>query len=161
MNTQTIEISYLDRESAYKLITNPIDGFDLVYTENMPEQILEITHCQPYLLQAIGSELVNYLNIQQRKEATFEDLEIVKRKVLTAAEAYFTNVWFDECNDNERIFLEQLILDEKDFVMFDHRNEPMRSLLRKETLERRTNQVYIAVPLFRQWIREKHLMMDA
>ena len=161
INTQTVEISYLDRESAYKLITNPIEGFDLVYAEGMPEAILESTHCQPYLLQAVGSELVNYLNLQQRKTATFADLEIVKRNVLTAAEAYFTNVWFDECNDSERAFLEQLILNEQDAVPFDPRNEPMRSLLRKETLERRNEQVSIAVPLFRQWIREKHLMMTS
>ena len=78
-----------------------------------------------------------------------------------AAEAYFTNVWFDECNDSERAFLEQLILDEQDAVPFDPRHEPMRSLLRKETLERHNEQVSIAVPLFRQWIREKHLMMTS
>lgn len=161
INTQTVEISYLDRESAYKLITNPIEGFDLVYAEGMPEAILESTHCQPYLLQAVGSELVNYLNLQQRKAATLADLEIVKRNVLTAAEAYFTNVWFDECNDSERAFLEQLIFDEQDAVPFEPRHEPMRSLLRKETLERRNEQVSIAVPLFRQWIREKHLMMTS
>ena len=161
INTQTVEISYLDRASAYKLITNPIEGFDLVYADNMPEAILESTHCQPYLLQAIGSELVNYLNFKQRKAATFADLEIVKRNVLTAAEAYFTNVWFDECNDSERAFLEQLILNEQDAVPFDPRHEPTRSLLRKETLERRNDHVYIAVPLFRQWIREKHLMMTS
>ena len=159
INTQTVEISYLDRESAYKLITNPVEGFDLRYPPDMPETILELTHCQPYLLQAVASLLVDHLNLQKRKEAVFEDLELVKEKVLTAAEAYFVNVWQDECSEDERQFLEELLLNKQTAFRFDPHNRVVRSLLRKEIVDRQNGAVQIAVPLFQEWIQKKQLML--
>lgn len=160
INTQTVEISYLDQGSAYKLLTGPVENFDLKYSPIMPEKIIELTHCQPYLLQAIASELVNHLNFNQRKEATFEDLEIVKKRVLTAAEAYFTNVWFEECKDDERQFIEDLIVSNTKYTKSTSPKHIIRSLLSKEILEQKDGGIQITVPLFQQWIQEKQLMMS-
>lgn len=164
INTQLIEISWLDPISAQDLITKPVKGFDLEYPNEMPQKILALTHCQPYLLQAVASELVNHLNLQKRKQATDEDLEEILKTVLTAAEGYFVNYWAEECTEQERDLLEELILAGTEYVTYTPTNKLLRFLLRKEILERKDNNnpnmLHFAVPLFKRWIKEKQLMMD-
>ena len=46
------------------------------YEPGVVDRIPELTHNQPYLLQAIGSELVNQLNTSNRMTATMDDLNI-------------------------------------------------------------------------------------
>lgn len=159
INTQTVEISWLDQRSAYKLITNPVEGFEVNYPQEMPEKILELTHCQPYLLQAVACELVNHLNVHRKKQVTDADLEEVLKIVLIAAEGYFVNSWQDECTEAERNLLEQIILQGEGTLRFDPANKILRSLLRKEILERTDNMLRFSVPLFKRWIQEKQLML--
>ena len=66
------------------------------------DRILELTHNQPYLLQAIGSELVNQLNTRNRMTGTMGDLNIAVEKTLAPAQAYFHYPWVNECSDEER-----------------------------------------------------------
>ncbi len=164
INTQLIEISWLDPISAQNLITRPVKDFDLEYPNEMPQKILTLTHCQPYLLQAVASELVNNLNLQKRKQATEEDLEAVLKTVLTTAEGYFVNYWAEECTEQERDMLENLILESQEFVTYTPTDKLLRSLLRKEILERKNNNpniLHFAVPLFKRWVQEKQLMMNS
>src|SRR6266511_1805657 len=64
------------------------------------DRILELTHNQPYLLQAIGSELVNQLNTRNRVTAAMGDLIIAVEKTLVSAQAYFHYAWANECSDH-------------------------------------------------------------
>jgi hypothetical protein len=158
INTKTVEIGYLDRQSAYKLLTNPIEGFDVDFPEDIPEKILNFTHCQPYLLQAFGSELVDYLNLQRRKIVRPGDFDIVCGKVLTAADVYFENIWDEECSLEERNFLKHVMSDGES--NFEPNNEIARSLLKKEILEKQNGYLKIAIPLVEFWIKKKQLMLQ-
>jgi hypothetical protein len=93
ISARTIKLGYLSKDEARILITNPIDDFSLNYEggENgeVVNKIIAVTSCQPYLVQALGFELVNYLNTQHRKEARMEDIDAAIEKVLTSAENYF------------------------------------------------------------------------
>jgi len=71
INTRTLELSFLDRASARELLTAPVPK--LHYEDGVVDEILRLTHCQPYLLQAVASELVNHLNDRQKTTATHED----------------------------------------------------------------------------------------
>jgi len=53
------------------------------------DRIPELTHNQPYLLQAIGSELANQLNTRNLMTATAGDLFIAVEKTPSPAHAYF------------------------------------------------------------------------
>lgn len=159
INTKTFEISYLDDQSAYKLITDPVSDFDLKYSSDIPNIILEITKCQPYLLQAIGSELVDYLNLNKRKKAVLEDIEVVAEKVLIAGEAYFENIWAEELDNHKRSFMEEVVLN-KD-KPFDPKNSIARSLLKSGILEIQNSHLKISIPLFEFWIMKRQLMIDS
>lgn len=165
INTQTVEISWLDPYSAQDLLTKPVKGL-VEYPEEMPSKILAITHRQPLLLQAVACELVNYLNLQKRNQAQDNDLEtVIKTVLIRVDDGYFGNYWIDECTEQERDLLEKMVLEGKEYVNFTPANKILRSLLRKEILERQDNnnadRLHFAVPLFRRWIQEKQLMMNS
>jgi pSer/pThr/pTyr-binding forkhead associated (FHA) protein/AAA+ ATPase superfamily predicted ATPase len=86
------EISFLSEEDTRRLIVEPVKG-NLEYDDLTIEKIIRVTHCQPYLVQLICWELVNYLNGQKRKYATINDLNQVLYQTLVTAEAYFNNIW--------------------------------------------------------------------
>jgi hypothetical protein len=121
----------------------------------MVDRILELTHRQPYLLQAIGSELVNHLNTQNRMRATMDDLNVAVEKTLVSAQAYFHYTWADECSDEEREVL--LALATEGSEAFDQ-NWPNRhqaaiqSLSRKEVVETGQDGYRLSIEMFRLWI---------
>jgi hypothetical protein len=112
--------------------------------------ILELTHNQPYLLQAIGSELVNQLNTRNRTTATMDDLNVAVEKTLVSAQAYFHYAWANECSEEEREVLAELALG-KDIGQ-DQRRAALQSLLRKEIVEKDQNGYRLGVKMFGFWI---------
>jgi AAA+ ATPase superfamily predicted ATPase len=86
------EISFLEEEDTQRLITEPVRD-RLEYDDLTIEKIIRVTHCQPYLVQLICQQLVNYLNGQQRNYATINDVDEVLDQTLIAAEGYFNSIW--------------------------------------------------------------------
>ncbi len=64
INARTLELSFLASEDAHELLTKLVPN--LQYEPGVSEEILHLTRCQPDLLQAVASDLVNYLNEQKR-----------------------------------------------------------------------------------------------
>lgn len=89
IDTKTLELSFLKPEEAREYMERPVPEFNMRYKPGVVDRILELTHRQPYLLQAIGSELVNQLNTSNRMTATMDDLIIAVEKTLAPAQAYF------------------------------------------------------------------------
>jgi uncharacterized protein len=152
-----IKVDYLSKEDARILITNPIDNFTLNYKEGQNgeavEQIINLTNCQPYLTQAVCFELVKYLNLQRRKEASVEDVNLAAEKVLTSANAYFDYIWNIECTNSEREFLHQMIEN-------DHKEgneKEIDSLLRREIIEKDGNGYKFKVELMKKWIEKNKI----
>ena len=114
------------------------------------DRILELTHNQPYLLQAIGSELVNQLNTRNRAPATMEYLNIAVEKTPVSAQAYFHYARANECSDEEREAPAELALG-KDIGQ-DQRRAALQSLLRKEIVEKDQNGYRLSVKMFGLWI---------
>ncbi len=152
-----IKIGYLSKDDARTLITNPIDDFTLNYEGGRygeaVNQIINLTNCQPYLIQAVCFELVNYLNSQYRKEASVEDVNLAAEKVLTSANAYFDYIWNIECTDSEREFLHQMI--ENNYT--GENKKEIDSLLRREILDKDGNAYKFKVPLMKKWIEENEI----
>jgi hypothetical protein len=97
-----IPVSFLCREAARRLITQPTPEFSLDYDREAIESIVALTNGQPYLVQLIGHGLVTRFN----RQAFEEDVERERRfsladvgAVIGAPEfyrdgdAYFTGVW--------------------------------------------------------------------
>ncbi|MFN7928597.1 MAG: hypothetical protein U0Y68_11735 [Blastocatellia bacterium] len=148
INTRTLELSFLDEAAARELLTQPVPK--LQYEGGVVDEIIRITHCQPYLLQAVASELVNYLNDQQRTTATREDLAVTIERVLVSAGSYFANMWRAECSDEERAVLSALAVGEAIDPAAQH--VALHHLGQKEMVEQKDGQYQFAVELFRRWI---------
>ncbi|MGE0885099.1 MAG: AAA family ATPase [Blastocatellales bacterium] len=154
INVKTLELSFLAPEDARELLTEPVPA--LHYEPGLVEAIIALTHCQPYLLQAVASDLVNYLNAQKRQTATMADLDVAVAKVLVTADAYFHNNW-EECAETEREVLRALARGEADRVAAPQYQAAVQSLSRKEIVEIRDDRYLFTVELFRLWVEKNHL----
>ncbi|WP_139282224.1 AAA family ATPase [Thiothrix caldifontis] len=151
INTRTLELSYLDAESARELLTKPVP--ELHYEAGVVDEIIHITHCQPYLLQAVASELVNYLNSKQQTTATPDDLNTALEKTLVSASAYFSDTWRKDNSEAEQQVMRALATGKTESVLADAAFQPaIQSLIRKEIVEGTEGSYRLAVELFARWI---------
>ncbi len=151
INTRTLELSYLDAESARELLTKPVP--ELHYEAGVVDDIIRITHCQPYLLQAVASELVNYLNSKQQTTATPDDLNTALEKTLVSASAYFSDTWRKDNSETEQQVMRALATGKTESVLADAAFQPaIQSLIRKEIVEGTEGSYRLAVELFARWI---------
>jgi hypothetical protein len=154
INAKTLELSYLKPDEARALLTEPVPN--LRYDEAVLDEILDVTHCQPYLLQAVASDLVNYLNGQKRQHATMDDLAIAVEKVLVTADGYFYNTWND-CSANEQEVLRTLVTGQDESLLTAELQAAVQSLRRKEVVEPKPEGYRLSVALFGRWIRKNQL----
>jgi len=159
INVKTLELSFLSPEDARELITQPVSNMQ--YEPGVVERILDLTHCQPYLLQAVASALVNYLNSQKRLVATAGDLEVAVEKVLVTAQAYFYYTWTEDCTEKEREVLQLMAANEEKSLSPTQHREAFQSLCRKDILERVDDRYQFTIELFRRWILKNQVMVES
>lgn len=95
ISARRVRVSFLKREDVIPLLTEPVPEFDMTYAPGALDAIIEATNCQPYLTQVVAFELVQYLNEQQRREASQDDVEVAISRALTSGGEYFANLWSD------------------------------------------------------------------
>jgi hypothetical protein len=158
ISAKTIKLGYLSMDEARILITNPIDDFSLNYEggENgeVVNKIIDVTSCQPYLVQALCFDLVNYLNTQHRKEARMDDIDVAIEKVLVSAENYFYYIWNSECSEKEKEILKRLVSN----LPLKGDEKEIKSLMRKEIIEKINGNFRFKVELMKKWI-EKNIVI--
>ena len=150
INVKTLELSFLPTEDARALLTEPVS--ELVYHPGAIERVLALTHCQPYLLQAVAFELVNSLNSQNRLEAQVKDIEVAAEKVLVGAQAYFDYTWREECSEEEKAVLRAFAANGATRLSVSQDSEAVRSLCHKDILENAGQRHRFTIELFRRWI---------
>ena len=150
INVKTLELSFLPAEDARELLTQPVPELD--YQPGAIEKILDLTHCQPFLLQAVAFELVNSLNSQNKLEAQADDVEVAAERVLTAAQAYFFYTWQEECSEEEKAVLRVLAANGATNPDLPRDQKAVRSLCQKDILENIDQQYHFTIELFRRWI---------
>ena len=96
VNVKTQVISFLSAEEARLLITQPLPDFpgQEVYADSaVIEEIIQVTGCQPFYVQAVCSALIDQLNSQNRTRADVSDIEIAIDSTLDSFRDYFTDAW--------------------------------------------------------------------
>lgn len=159
INVKTLELSFLPAEDARELLTQPVPGLD--YQPGAIEKILDLTHCQPYLLQAVAFELVNSLNSQNKLEAHVADVEAAFDKVLIAAQAYFFYTWQEECSEEEKAVLRALAANGATNPDLPQDQKAVRSLCQKDILENVEQQYHFTIELFRRWIVKNQDLIES
>jgi ligand-binding sensor domain-containing protein len=168
------EIGFLGEEDTRRLITKPVQDH-LEYDDLAIEKIIRVTHRQPYLVQLICWQLVNYLNDQQRNYATINDVDEVLAQTLVTAEAYFNSIW-EQSTSHQRLALAlftalirpgketatlseiQTGLADKGVAITGHELiAALHELCRRDVLEERTNgELYyrFQIDLVRMWVEK-------
>lgn len=150
VHAHRLKVDYLKKPDAQKLITNPYEGFNLVYPTDLVEEIWHLTQGHPALLQHICSEMVNRGNIHNRQKMTADDLDAVIDIVLDRGNMVMINFWNHFCDNSIRQTVRQIM----EGKPAENRADLLRLLDYGFISE--NNQTYnLRVPLFEMWI-ERH-----
>jgi len=167
VNVQNVKVSFLKAEDARLLITHPLPNFrgDQIYSPAVVEKIIQVTGCQPLLLQAVCSDLIKYLNDEEREKAEVPDVEMAVAATLESWGSYFDDLW-NRTGPNERVCLETLIRNESlvtDYVEIGKltgleppiAKQAIQRLLRRDLLTEVKGKSYqLAIPMLSSWIRQ-------
>jgi hypothetical protein len=171
ISVKPIHVSYLDPEAARELIALPTKTSPVHYDGQAVEAILEATHAQPFLVQAVGFELVQHLNRQRRRLAgpfgrvTSEDARKAIDSAVVSASLYFADLWRNS-SDPERVILANLAYGQGEWARFGDLGkgvdmargtiyQAIKKLERGELIERNDRGYRFCVPMTRQWIRNE------
>ncbi|BAZ52255.1 hypothetical protein NIES4103_49140 [Nostoc sp. NIES-4103] len=156
INTYAVQMSYLQESEARELILQPVEEFPNIYEPTAVDMIIQLTRCQPYLVQLMCQELVELLNRDMRKnrreadtaKVTVQDVEEVIPTVLERGKQYFQELW-TSLADGDRNFLRSLIQGE---IPTQQPKGVVRKLVRKGILTPEGNA--FQVPLVKKSIEQ-------
>ena len=149
ISARRLKVSFLGADDVRQLLTRPTPTFRLAYAAGALEAIFASTHGQPFLTQALASELVHHMNRLQSKEANTTDVENAIDQVLECAAEYFADLWFTRTED-ERVLLRELAKGNRPPSV----GPATRDLCDYDVLDNRGE---FAVPLVRLWVERNQL----
>jgi hypothetical protein len=156
-----LEMTYLEPDEAESLLTDPDPEFALRYDRGIVEEIIQLTRCQPYLLQLLGSALVTQANLNHTQLVTPDLLQAAIPEAFTNGEPYFTNVWTEFTGNNPaeimagQEFLLELANGLAPGNVQDLTDAAIRRLKRYHVIEQTDNGYVFEVPLLERWVRER------
>lgn len=171
ISVRPIHVSYLNPEAARELIVLPAKTYPIRYDEQAVEAILKATHAQPFLVQAVGFELIQHLNSRRRRlagpfgQVTVYDAREAIRLAIVSAFPFFSELW-ESCNDLERLILVNLAYGRVEWARVRDLGAgvdvaprelygAIKQLERRELVERGGQGYCFQVPMMRQWIRSE------
>jgi len=173
ITTVTLPISFLEEGDTRALIEHPVDGFPAIYRPAAVDRIVQITHCQPFLVQLTCALLVKRMNAARRvPPESFvgaEDVDAVIPLALERGQGYFVDLWGRQAGgDVARRVLEALAcapgmrMDRVGLRAIERDEGALRgaiaTLLRREIIERVDDDYRILVPLVGEYARQQVLV---
>ncbi|MFN6531327.1 AAA family ATPase [Nostoc sp. ChiSLP03a] len=156
INTRALRMTYLQESEARDLIQQPVENFSNIYEPTAVDEIIQLTRCQPYLVQLVCYEVVELLNRDIRRnrreadtaKATAQDVKEVIPVVLERGDQYFRELW-KSLTDSDRFLLRRIIYGE---TPTQQDKGVIRKLTRKEILTPEGNA--FQVPLVQKYIEQ-------
>ncbi|MEH2049718.1 nSTAND1 domain-containing NTPase [Nostoc sp.] len=156
INTRALRMTYLQESEARDLIQQPVENFSNIYEPTAVDEIIQLTRCQPYLVQLVCYELVELLNRDIRRnrrdadtaKATAQDVKEVIPVVLERGDQYFRELW-KSLAESDRSLLRRIIHGE---TPTQQDKGVIRKLTRKEILTPEGNA--FQVPLVQKYIEQ-------
>lgn len=165
INTQVVQVSYLEQEEARQLIEQPVKTFTLQYEAEATQRILELTRGHPYLIQLLCYELVTLKNKQApslRQLARLADVEAAGLTALNRGSFFFTDIEQNQVNpegqnllrflarQGERVPLSQEVMI-RHFGSSDDLDQILNLLIRRDLIEPIDGGYCFQVELIRRW----------
>ncbi len=163
VNAKTFRISFLRPEEARELITRPVPNFpsSQLFAEGVVEEIIHLTGCHPFLVQAVCSELIDNLNKDNRSRVEVQDVANATRDVLENWwDTYFRDLWA-RTDQQQRTCLSLLcqrgasdasILAQHSDLEEATIRQTLQVLLKRDLVLQDQHTYCIAAPIFHQWI---------
>ncbi len=156
INSRALRMTYLHESEARDLIRQPVENFRDIYELTAVDEIIQLTRCQPYLVQLVCYEVVELLNRdirRNRREAdtakvTAQDVKEIIPVVLERGDQYFRELW-KSLTDSDRSLLRRIIHGE---TPTQQDKGVVRKLTRKEILTPEGNA--FQVPLVQKYIEQ-------
>jgi hypothetical protein len=86
-------VSFLDRESAERLITEPVQPYGVVYDDLAVAEILRLTAGHPYFLQMVCDCLIEHCIDLERNYVTIQDVRDVRDEITGQGRTHLLFVW--------------------------------------------------------------------
>ena len=158
ISTRYIRLTYLEKSEAAELITHPVPDFPDIYLPETVTRIIYWTRCQPYLVQLLCLELIDYLNRNYPEnplevKATPQDIDNIIPKALETGSPYFNEFWDKTLTTEQQEVIRNLI---KEIPPTAKDRKIWRKLIEKEILEPDgEDRVHFQVPLIERSIIQK------
>jgi hypothetical protein len=159
VNVERIKVSFLHEQDAHDLIVQPVPN---IFSEEVAQEIMRMTRCHPFLIQAICKQAIELLNSSSHEMATLEDITEAQQEVFENWSAYFWDLW-DNCDAIQAACLRTLLtLTQADLTQIVERiaqpAQPVQDALKKLLLRDMVildHDLYrIAVPMFAHWMSQ-------
>ncbi len=161
INVKTIHISFLDRKEGRKLLTKPVPKMTYE-NEEIISKILDATGCQPLLLQAIASEIVNILNSLDTYTVTDSIFNDALEAILKNYNTYFDYIWDIDCQDSQHQDLLKLVASHPNGINYSSLSSyriELRDLVRKEILVKDGDIIKLTMPIIGYWLRKNQYIL--
>jgi hypothetical protein len=171
---ENIRVSYLSHDAAWRLITNPGEGFELNYAPEAVEHVIAASGGQPYLIQQICRDALDHLNhelfdLEREREVliSLADVQaVLGDDFFRRGTVYFDGVWTQASAPGQRAILRTIAGRDEAWTLAELeaatrlegeligrqlRWAERHDILRKAASDPPAWGFY--VPLMRQWIR--------
>ena len=148
LGAHNIKVGFLAVDECRPLLESPVENFKLRYKEGALESLLHLTAGQPFLVQAVAYELVDFLNDEQRNLASVADVDRAAEATFDTREVYYENLWDDAETDGQETLL-RIASGEK-----IAQSAVTKYLGEISVLTKRSR---FAVPLIERWVRVSKL----
>ena len=163
VNAKSLKVSFLQAAEARHLIMHPTPNFpgQEIFGEGVVEEIIHVTGCHPFLVQAVCSELIEHLNTENRTRAELQDVTSAVSCVLDNWwDTFFRDLW-ERSDQQQRTCLAVLnSVEEIDFLSIAQQSgldeqtvrQTLQALLKRDLVLFEKNIYRIAAPIFYKWV---------
>jgi uncharacterized protein len=167
VNVQTLRVSFLHPHEAYRLILTPTPDYpgEQIYGKGVVEEIMRVTGCHPFLVQAVCSALIDLLNRDRRRQAEKKDVAEAVEHTLRGWQNYFQDLWEGTARE-QRLCL--FALQQSDHVTLPEIVEQselseqtaltcLNRLVKRDLVICEQGMYRIAAPIFHEWLERYRL----
>jgi AAA+ ATPase superfamily predicted ATPase len=163
INVQTVHIGYLNTAETRQLVERPVKGFALQYEPEASQHVLNLTHCHPFLVQLLCSEIVALKNDQEpirRRLACLADVEAAVPEALNRGSLFFADIKYNQVTPAGLALLrflaaqgEGALVDQATLLHHfpEELEQTLARLMRRELIEAINGGYRFQVELMRRW----------
>ncbi len=164
VNVRTLKVGFLQPSEAYQLITRPLPAglVEQVFSAGVIEEILRVTGCHPFLVQALSSALIDALNARRRDQVELKDVaKAIDTLFKHWGSTYFRDLW-ERTSAEQRaclLVLNRLEEDDLNAIALQSRMDgsvverALETLLDRDLVRVNEHGMYqLAAPIFKAWV---------